>query len=105
MKTPALAALAAVILLGCISDSGRDRDRDRDRDLSQAEERARRSCVDEATALGWRVEKVGRIEKVAKKEYEVKLRVTSRNKQLKKSQDEDRVLCRYDDKSGSTRID
>ena len=109
MKVRARASLAAVLLLAaCVSlpDLGGDDDHDDgDKDRPKAEERAKKYCVDQARARGLRVEDVGRIEKVAKKQYEVKLRVASKNKQLKneknqqKDKDDDaRVLCRYDDK-------
>jgi hypothetical protein len=106
VRTRWLAALAALLLLaGCASlDDDDDRDRDRDRDRTQAQERARDYCVAEAKAEGWRVESVERIEKVAKKRYEVKLRVGPKKKQLKKNEGE-RVLCRYDDKVRDARID
>ena len=109
MRTYALATLAALLLLaGCTSlDGGGGNDGDKDR--PKAEERAKKYCVDQARARGLRVESVGRIEKVAKKQYEVKLRVASKNKQLKNDKEdkqgkqadkgEDRVLCRYDDKN------
>lgn len=101
MRSPALAALAALLLVGCITD-----DDDRDKDRPKAEERAEKYCVDAANALGWRVDKVGRIEKVAKKQYEVKLRVSPRTKQLKKAdQESDRVICRYDDENRQAIVD
>ena len=100
MRTRALAGLAALLLLaGCLS-LGDDDDDDRDDDRPKAEERARKYCEDEAKARGWRVEKVGSIEKVSKKQYEVKLRVSAKTKQLKKAdQESDRVICRYDDEN------
>lgn len=112
MRIRRLAALLALPLLlvgACASlddDDDDDRDRDRDRDRAQAEERARSHCVDEADAQGLRVESVVRIEKVAKKRYEVKLRVAPTKKQLKKKTAEgERVLCRYDDEEREARID
>jgi hypothetical protein len=106
MKTHTLATLAALLLLtGCAAlDGGGGHDGDKDR--SKAEERARKYCVDQAKSRGLRVESVGSIEKVAKKQYEVKLRVAPKNKpdkndkqdkQVKKG--DDRMLCRYDDKN------
>jgi hypothetical protein len=110
MRTRRLAALLVLPLLlvgACASlDDDDDDDRDRDRDRAQAEERARSHCVEEADAQGLRVESVVRIEKVAKKRYEVKLRVGPTKKQLKKKTAEgERVLCRYDDEAREARID
>jgi len=112
VKTRALATLAALLLLaGCVSLPGDGDDHDGDKDRPKAEERAKKYCVDQAKARGLRVESVGRIEKVAKKQYEVKLRVAPKNKpdksdkqdkQVKKG--DDRVLCRYDDKNRQAAI-
>ncbi len=99
-----LAPLALVLLTGCISSSGDDHDKDKDR--SNAEERAEKYCVQEAKSRGLRVEDVGRIEKVAKKQYEVKLHVEAKKKDKgDKKGDDYRVLCRYDDKARDARID
>jgi hypothetical protein len=99
MKRPWLAALVALLLAGCITGSDHD---DRDRDRSKGEDRAKKYCVQEAKSRGMRVENVGNIDKVGKKQYEVKLRIDSRKsdkKDDKKKGGDFRVLCRYDDKS------
>jgi hypothetical protein len=97
-----LALAAAFALAGCVSLDGGDHDHDHDRDddRPKAEERARKYCTDAAKAHGFRVDKIGGVEKVGKKQYDVKLRLKTKNKELKKSDDEGvRRVCRYDDKS------
>jgi len=101
-----LAALAGLlVLLGCVSLDDDDDD-DKDKDRPKAEERAEKYCVDAAKARGWRVDKVGSIEKASKTQYEVKLRVSAKTKQLPKAdQESDRVLCHYDDENRHAVID
>jgi len=99
VKARWLAPLVIALAAGCVSLPGDDDDHDHDDDRPKSEERARSYCVEEAKSRGWRVEDVGRIEKVGKKQYEVKLRVRERKKQEKsKGGDNLHVLCRYDDK-------
>ncbi len=112
MRTHALATLATLLLLaGCASLDGGGGGRDGDKDRPKAEERARKYCVQEAKSRGMRIDDVGRIEKVAKKQYEVRLRIdTDKNKG--KGNDKDKndkggsqnVYCRYDDKTRDARI-
>jgi hypothetical protein len=101
-----LAALAPLLLVGCISVPSfddDDHDHDRDDDRPKAEERARRYCIDEAKDRGLRIEDVGGVDKVGKKQYEVRLRVEpkkdSKDKGEKKKDGDFRALCRYDDKA------
>ena len=103
MKARRLAPLALLLLAGCVTSSGHD---DQDKDRSNAEERAQKYCVSEAKSRGLRVEDVGRIDKVGKKQYEVKLRIDGGKGKDKKDKGGDyNVLCRYDDKSRNARID
>jgi hypothetical protein len=105
MRTRALAALAALLLLaGCVSLG--DDDDDGDKERPKAEARAEKYCADAAKARGWRVDKIGRVEKVSKQQYQVKLRVSAKSKELKKAdQESDRVICRYDDENRQAVID
>lgn len=105
MRARALAAFAGLLLLaGCASLDGGDDDRDDDR--PKVEKRAKKYCEDAVRARGWRVEKVGKIEKVEKKQYKLKLRVAAKTKQLRKAdQESDRVICRYDDRNRQAEID
>jgi hypothetical protein len=108
VRARALAAFAGLLLLaGCVSlDGNGDGDGDGDKDRPKAEERAKKYCEDAAQARGWRVEKVGSIEKLSKRQYEVKLRVAAKTKQLPKAdQESDRVICRYDDENRQAVID
>ena len=105
MRTRALAGLAALLLLAGCASLGDDDD-DRDEERPKAEARAEKYCVDAAKGRGWRVDKVGRIEKLSKQQYEVKLRVSAKTKELKKAdQESDRVICRYDDANRNAEID
>jgi hypothetical protein len=105
MKTRRLVPLVLLLLAGCITTSDHD---DHDNDRSNAEERAQKYCLKEAKSRGMRVEDVGRIDKLGKKDYEVKLRIDAGKD--KKDKDKDKggdytVYCRYDDKSRNARID
>ena len=98
-----LAVISLALLIGCIGSPGGGDD-DRDKDRSKAEERARKYCLDDAKSRGLRVEDVGKIEKLGKKQYELRLRVETKKKDGKKN-GEFRVVCRYDDKARSATID
>jgi hypothetical protein len=98
-----LAAGAALLATSCITYADDDHDRDRDRDRAKAEARAERECEREAEDRGLRVRRVGDVERVGKREYEVSLRVDERDydrdDRRKKKDDDFRVRCRYDDRS------
>jgi len=97
-----LAVLSLSLLIGCIGLPGGNGDHDKDR--PKAEERAKRYCLDLAKSRGLRVADVGKIEKLGKKQYDVRLRVEPKKKDGKKN-GEFRVVCRYDDKARSATID
>jgi hypothetical protein len=86
--------LTAGLLLGCVMVSGDGRDEK----FSKVERRAIDACIATARARGLRVERVGRVEKFGKKEYDVALRIDPGRKDNRKKDDR-RLRCRYDDKS------
>ena len=99
MKSRIGLAALAILSVSCVTwaDEGHGR--------SEAYARAERHCAREAQDQGLRVEKIGDVEKVGKKQYEVKLRVDDRYDRRERKKDDFRVLCRYDDRERLARID
>jgi hypothetical protein len=98
MRIRALAALALLLLAGCVSASESDHDPER----PKAEQRTKKYCLAVAKAHRLHVEKVGRIAKVTARRYEVQLRIEPTKEQPGQST---RVLCRYDDETRSALLD
>jgi len=74
-----------------------------DDDDSERRGRAERHCRQKAEDRGYHVEKIGDVDKVGHKRYDVKLHVDPHHKG--KKDDDFTLLCRYDDDSRHADID
>jgi hypothetical protein len=100
--------IGAAVLAAAFAASGAAWADDDDERRGKGFRRAEKHCEKEAEDRGLRVEKVGEAEKVAKKRYEVKLRVEDDRwdaRRDRRDDDDFRVLCLYDDEERRARID
>jgi hypothetical protein len=101
-------AIGAALLAAVCAGSGAAWADDDDEPRGKGFRRAEKHCEREAEDRGLRVEKVGEAERVAKKRYEVKLRVEDDrwdDRRDRRNDDDFRVLCLYDDEERRARID
>ena len=106
------AALLAALSVSCVAYADDDDD---DGGRSKGYARAEKHCAREAEERGLRVENIGDVDRVGKKQYEVRLRVDSRDFERRDrdrngrwdrdlDRDEFRVTCQYDDREKRARI-